>query len=269
MKICNRISDLVYQEHDEPQSIRQSDVEEMAAALEDLPGRLLTAGDELTKMEIENCNLRYQIGRALTLRLWPASNTASAAVDADRADLDDILQRIQDWLDQAEEEWRTHPHRHVISVAEIPIAPSWRYLHSAVSMLESLQTISVFVLTGSTKGSVPKSKSKAKNQSSMAAAAAATSAEQRKKELQASIERVEKCIHDVTAKLRANLNGSGVLGHMVDVVFGRGGVGEAVGKEMEGLGDAETVAEEFCGQVRDSWEDALDGLLAIGVKRSR
>ncbi len=31
--------------------------------------------------------------------------------------------------------------------------------------------------------------------------------------------------------------------------------------------DAETVAEQFCGEVRESWEDALDGVLSIRVKK--
>jgi hypothetical protein len=38
-----------------------------------------------------------------------------------------------------------------------------------------------------------------------------------------------------------------------------------VGKVLEGLADA-TSFEVLCGDMRESWEDALDGILAVKVK---
>jgi N-terminal acetyltransferase B complex non-catalytic subunit len=38
-----------------------------------------------------------------------------------------------------------------------------------------------------------------------------------------------------------------------------------VGKMLEGLADA-TSLEVLCGDMRESWEDALDGILAVKVK---
>lgn len=106
--------------------------------------------------------------------------------------------------------------------------------------------------------------------------------------------KIEKSIHDSARLLKGNLNASGVLGTMVDMVFGRNNTtgrsvsdedatavdaaasasastatatSTAFGNALDHLPDAESVAELFCGEVRESWEDALDGILSVGVKR--
>lgn len=266
MKICNGISDLVYREYHEPQSLNKSDVEEIASVLEELRRLLLTADDELTKTEVQNCNLRFHLGKATTVRLQQGPSSASAVEANHDADFDNSVQGIQDWLNEAAKERKQDLLDETISMSGTPIAPSWRYLHSAFSTLESLQSIALFLAAGQTKASASapasKSRSKAKN------TALALRPGQGGK-MQEVVDQIEKAVHDSASRLKANLNGPGVLDQMMDGVFGRSGVGEVVGKEMEKLADAETVAEQFCGEVRDSWEDALDGVLAVKVKKSK
>jgi hypothetical protein len=258
MKICSAVADLLDEEYHEPQSIQQKDVQDLASALKDLPGLLKDTHNELTETEISNCNLQFYIGKALTLRLQQALPPFSTA-DSNKADFDRAIQNIQDWLTETAKTQTEHPFTHgVISISESPIAPSWQYLHFAFSTLDSLQILSLF-LAGQAKAS--KMKSKTKNPYIL-------SADQRK-HLQEPSEQIEKTIHDSARRLKDNLNASGVLGQMIDAVFGRNleGTGAAFGRELEKLPNAEEAAERFCGEVRESWEDALDGILEVGVRR--
>ncbi len=268
MKTCNAIADLLHEEYYEPPSIKQDDIEELASTLDDIPQLLKTAHDELTETEINNCNLQLHLGKALTLRLLQPATTPNTA-DSTKVNFDNAIKSIQDWLKDTLKKLTNHFFNHgVIHLAGTPIAPSWKYLHSAFSTLESLQAISLF-LAGQAKAS--KTRSKAKNSSTFL-----LPAEQRKT-IQALVEQIERSIHDSARKLKDNLNASGVLGQLVDSVFGRvaggaesegsGDASEAFGKELEKLPDAETVAEGFCAEVREGWEEGLEGVLSVGVKR--
>lgn len=271
MKICSDIMDLVGEEYHEPRSIQPQNVQELASVLVNLPKLLKAFSKELTKTEISNCSLQYYLGRALTLRLQHASSTGSTT-DSAKADLDNAVQSIQDWLNGTTQEREEDAFNHgVILMAKTPIAPTWEYLHSAFSTLESLQAISLF-LAGQAKASV-RTKSKTRNPLTL-------SPDQRKA-VQQHVDQLEKNIHDSARTLKTNLNASGVLGQMIDAVFGRnsadtgdgdgdaGSSTAAFGRQLERLPDAESVAEEFCGEVRESWEDALDGILGVEVKRYR
>jgi N-terminal acetyltransferase B complex non-catalytic subunit len=265
MKICNTILDLIYDEYHQPLLINQNDVLELISALDEVPKLLKTTLAEFTDAEIENCNLQLSLGKALTLYLRQTSLTANPA-ESSRVTFDDAVQHIQDWLNGTAKERSEHsPDHGVIYVAGTPIAPSWQYLHLAFSTLESLQAISLF-LAGQAKAS--KTKSGAKK-------AFVLPTEQRTR-MQDMVSQIEKSIHNSARTLKGNLNSSGVLGHVIDIVFGRsadsaaGGddVGlAAFGRELEQLPDAETVAETFCAEARGSWGDALDGVLNVAVRR--
>ena len=261
MKMCSDVMDLVEEEYHEPQSIEESNSQELASTLAKFADLLKASSEELTETEISNCNLQYYLGKALTLRLQQTSPSASAA-DPNKADFENAVQSIQGWLNDTAKERDEHPFtRDVIVIAEKPIAPSWQYLHAAFSTLESLQGISLF-LAGQTKISWKTKKP-------------FTLPFERRSAIQRLVEKIEKSIHDSARTLKANLNALGVLGQMIDTVFGRSADSgsdnvngsNAFGKELERLPDAETVAELFCGEVRESWEDALDGVLSVKVKR--
>jgi N-terminal acetyltransferase B complex non-catalytic subunit len=87
-------------------------------------------------------------------------------------------------------------------------------------------------------------------------------------EMQKLVEEIETSVHDSARKLKSELNAPGILGKLMDIGLGRDEEKDelsAVGKVLEGLADA-TSFEVLCGDMRESWEDALDGILAIKVK---
>ena len=282
MKICGAVMDLLEEAYHEPQTIVPNNVEELASVIPNILKLLKAFSEQLTDSEISNCTLQYHLGRALTLCLLQQQQPPPA-LESHKADFNDAVQSIQDWLRVTSKNFKERPFNHstVISVAGTPIAPAWEYLHSVFSILESLQATALF-LAGQSKAS--KTKSKVKNPFTLPA--------DQGKGIQELVKQIEKDIHDSARTMKGNLNASGVLGGMVDVVFGRsaendgstggshgqgqgegkvggGGITTSFGKQLEKLPDAETVAEQFCGEVRQSWEDALDGVLSVRVKRYR
>ena len=282
MKMCRAIADMMYMDYHEPQSIKQTDIQELATSISQFLDLLKTSQEELTQSESNNCTVQSHIGIALTLRLqhnFPATSSADLSDDNNKATFDASIQYIQDWLNDTANQRTEHPFEHSIHIqAERPIAPSWQYLHSAFSILESLQLIAQF-LALQAKSSKGKSKSKAK---AKAPPAFVVSVEQQKRMLDLVLQ-IEGSTHNSARTMKGNLNASGVLGGMIDAVFARGGNGEdgsalgesgdlgelstAFGKELEKLPGAEAVAEAFCGEVKESWEDALEGVLGISVRK--
>ncbi len=280
MKICGAILDLLEEAYHEPQTIAANNVQELASVIPNIPKMVKAFSEQLTDAEISSCTLQYHLGMALTLHLQ--QQHASPTPESHQADFDNAVQSIRDWLNATLEQPQEHPFNHstVISMAGNPIAPTWEYLHSAFSILECLQATALF-LAGQAKASRTKSKSKVKNPFTLPA--------DQRMGIQKLVEQIEERIHDSSRMMKENLNASGILGGMIDVIFGRsadnddstGGVvhgdvqgegkgGEiptSLGEQLEKLLDAETVAEQFCSEVRQSWEDALDGVLSVRVKR--
>lgn len=291
MKICNTIAVLLHEEYHEPQSLKQADIQDLSCTLDNLSELLQTARHELTTTELHNCTLHFHLGKALTLRLQqqqqqhqqPESPTTPSTMVTNKPTYDNIINSIQTWLTDTLKHQPSLNHR-IISTSPPPLlAPTWEYLHSAFSTLESLQLIALFLVLASPP-SAAKAASSSKSKAKLRAKTAnpySLSAEQNKA-LHDLIGEVEKKIHGSATALKRGLGGSGVLGGMVDGVFGRGGLGEEdgggggavtaaaaarFGKEMERLPGAEVVAEMFCAEVRGSWEGGLDGVLGVGVAR--
>jgi N-terminal acetyltransferase B complex non-catalytic subunit len=138
-------------------------------------------------------------------------------------------------------------------------APSWTYLHRAFSLLETLQGISLLLAVLNPKSKAKSTKSKAKAESIGADRISA---------MQEMVEEIETDIRNGVRELKHELNAPGMLGRLMDIGLGRDEEQDElspVGKVLEGLADA-TSLEVLCGDMRESWEDALDGILAIKVK---
>lgn len=266
----------------EPQSIKQDDVEELGTALDDVPKLLKSACDEFTNIEINTCQLHFHLGKALVLRLQKDSPTTSGA-ESDKATFDSAILHIQTWLTNSIKQ-RTEQAFSAGAIfldAQIPVAPSWEYLHSTFSILECLQLISLFLAAQAKPTSSSKSKSKTKNNPNPNPNPNPfTLPTEQRTAMTDLVFQIEKGVHDTAKTLKENLNTSGVLGRMIDAVFGRSenenqgdNKGSAAvnaaasGKELEQFPDAETVAESFCGEVKASWADALDGILWVKVPR--
>ena len=78
-------------------------------------------------------------------------------------------------------------------------------------------------------------------------------------------------VHEQTRKVREGINAPGVLGKLVDLAAGRSeqhgleGEAQAFASEIESF-CSEVELESCCSEMKDSWEDALDGILAVEVR---
>lgn len=138
--------------------------------------------------------------------------------------------------------------------------PDWRYLHTQFVRLETLQTIGHFSTILAKKLKAEKDKARI---------AATKDLRDRLQDLTKLVDEQGKAVHAQTRELKEKLNASGVLGKLVDAVLGRtDGVTESLGKfaeNLQGLQD-EAAVEEYCGSLKESWDDALDGILATKIK---
>ena len=138
-------------------------------------------------------------------------------------------------------------------------APSWTYLHRTFSLLETLQGISLLLAILNSKSRTKSTKLKAQ---------AEPMGKEKISEMQKIVEEVEATVHEDARKLKRQLNASGMLGRLMDIGLGRDEEMDGqspVGKVLEGISDA-TSLEVLCGDMKESWEDALDGILAVKVK---
>lgn len=138
--------------------------------------------------------------------------------------------------------------------------PDWRYLHHQFVRLEMLRIVALWVTLMSKKLKAEKDKVQIALTKTLRSQLA---------ELRGIVSEEVKAVHNQTRELKEQLSASGVLGKLVDAVLGRtGDVSEAqkaLGDKLQELQD-EVAVEEYCGLLRESWEDALDGILATKVK---
>jgi len=139
--------------------------------------------------------------------------------------------------------------------------PTWTDLHRSFSQLETLQAIGMLPGLLSAKGSKT---SKSKQPKATAGVVVTTETLSELSTLAADLERA---IHDDAKDLKDQVNAPGVLGRMVDLGMAR--EGGDFGGDVEGLLEKlcdEVTMETICGRLKESWEDALDGVLAVKIK---
>lgn len=197
---------------------------------------------ELTEAEVSSFECHQILAEAAVLA---KEGTASTTDDMPR-----LLGKLKSWMTARLTERKTR--RPGSALADIPI-PTWKDLHTSLTELETLQAIAMLLAL---LGKRPKSKSKASavSQESLTA-------------LQNQVMEIERAVHDDARDLKRQINAPGVLGKLVDLGMARdetGGLPELAGL-LEELCDEATM-ETICGHMKDSWEDALDGVLAVKVK---
>ena len=159
-------------------------------------------------------------------------------------------------------------------VAGIRVA-TWTELHTSFSEMEGLQTVSDFLSWISRK--------LLKGGKSLKNSPLASVSKESISKLQSLVTELEARIHADAKTLKSQINEPGVLGKLVDLCMAR------VTDEMEGetqkdksiwnelnagfeweqlLGNLcdEAQMEKMCGRYRESWEDALDGVLATKTR---
>lgn len=138
--------------------------------------------------------------------------------------------------------------------------PDWQYIHHQFLRLETLRMVAHWIALMTRKLKAEKDKAKQ---------AMVVNLKARLAELRDAVGVQIKTVHDQTKELKENLSAGGVLSRLVDAVMGRtddvSEAQKALGETMQKLQD-EAAVEEYCGALRESWEDALDGILATKVR---
>lgn len=216
---------------------------------------------ELTDVELDNLKAHTSLASAI-VAMKPPSGPEGSTLNQHISDIEDWLRgRVRSTEDaQKGDDDATFKKDtlHFGSSAQI-LAPSWTWLHRSFSLLETLQAISLFLSTLNPKSKPKSTKSKAK---------AGLIAADTLSTMQNLIQEIETSVHESARKLKRELDAPGMLGRLMDIGLGRDeGQDEPspVGKVLEGLVDM-TSLEVLCGDMKESWEDALDGILAVKVK---
>lgn len=170
-------------------------------------------------------------------------------------DIDNHLKDLMSWLNK--HELVKDP---AVNGVEVP---SWTFIHTCFTRLQTLQTVALLVTTLSRKAKSKSSKPPSVPKNVVT-------------ELQEAVVAADRAIHQSARELKTAINEPGILGRLIEVVGGRleqGHMSEnpeykALAEEYADTYD-ELALEEYCGKMKDSWEEALDGILAIEVKMTK
>ena len=207
---------------------------------------------ELTPAEGSVFGVRIAIGQATAILLYPGFRLD------DTPSLENYeaqMQMIGQWLDLTNHQFGTG-YRILTDAGTLNgrlFCPEWTFLHRCFVTLETLQMLALFF-----------KQFPALKKAAPAAVRQVPNPDPRWKGI---VTDIADNIRDNARLLKKNLAEPGVLGDLIDVVLERGEDGECstMGKELEQLLD-EAQLERFCGSLRDSWDEALDGILAVKVK---
>ncbi|KAL1972383.1 hypothetical protein VTN31DRAFT_6797 [Thermomyces dupontii] len=192
--------------------------------------------DDMTPAEKQN----VQVHRALLKIAFLLRDSQALPGE----DIEALFGQVEEHLTKALQ-WLSQPGDTLVSLLpDKPAVPSWTYLHTSFSVLESLKSISLALQASSSK-KTPKTGAKGSKE---------------------TVQRVEKLAREVgetiksqTKKLRDNVIGSGMLGALMDVVYDRGEATSGLTPELEKTLD-EGAVEVLCGDLRESWEEGLGGI---------
>jgi N-terminal acetyltransferase B complex non-catalytic subunit len=214
--------------------------------------------EDLTDAELWNLECHGLLAKAALL-----IGDATASVPQDQ--VGDLLSQLKAWVQKTLEDQKNttaalEEGHFPTKVAGIPIY-TWEGLHTSITRLETLQAVALLLGLLGKKAKMAKGKTIPKDALA---------------EIQTLVVELEKEIHDAARKVKEGINAPGVLGKLVDLGFARDGDGDGQGEgensEVATLGDIlekasdEVKMETICGKIKDSWEDALDGVLAVKVK---
>lgn len=131
---------------------------------------------------------------------------------------------------------------------DAPTAPTWRYLHSVFTLLETVKALSQLVALASKKASkttkLPKD---------------------RVDRLSTLVGEVFELVRSNTKALKQRVSASGVLGALVDLVM-QGEPSDKYGEELQAALESimyGPAVEMFVGSLMESWEEALDGVMRV------
>ncbi|PYH77225.1 cytoskeleton organization protein [Aspergillus uvarum CBS 121591] len=221
-------------------------VEPELPSLDDMLGENVEM--EMTTAEIESAKTNRSL-LALALFL-----SGSKSVTAEQADAS--FTQVEAWLDSRvqdlnEGDGKVSP---VVSRtalflnSEAPIAPTWKYFHDQFMVLDSLKALSLLTTVAARKGS--------KN---------AKLSREKIDKLADTTRQVFQGIRTGGRTLKSHVSASGGLSALIDLVLagpGSGPEGSKLSSELDKTLDMSQL-EVFCGELKESWEEGLNGLVAV------
>ncbi|PGH07686.1 hypothetical protein GX51_01695 [Blastomyces parvus] len=238
---------------------------------------------ELTTAEIENTTIHLTLLKALASLSSTPTNTKQSSPPTP---LNTHLTTLESFLTDNLTALSATPIPTAIRLTTIPltppskqepstnpsIAPSWLYLHTTISLLETLKATTLFLTYLSPSSSTGKTKSKPPTTTTQEA----LPNKETLQNLRTIVQQLIDAIRRNTRFLKMQIADSGMLGELVEWVTGgygferdtvKNGNGDgeeegAVRREIEELMDTASL-ELFCGSLMESWDEALDGVLGI------
>lgn len=175
-------------------------------------------------------------------------------------ELEGLLTQVEDWLastlESVSSETAAFADMTVSLPSGKPCVPSWLYLHRCFTVLETLKALSLALSVSSRKSSK----------------SAAKLPKDRAERLGALVGQVHERIKSNTRALKSHISQPGMLGALIDLVVigdsdnndsGDGG-NSRLRTELETTLDSGAL-EVFCGELMESWEEALDGILSVVI----
>ncbi|KAL1987664.1 hypothetical protein VTN96DRAFT_2905 [Rasamsonia emersonii] len=172
-------------------------------------------------------------------------------------ELEGLLTQVEDWLtstlESVSSETAAFANTTISLLSGKPSVPSWLYLHRSFTVLETLKALSLVLSVSSRKSSK----------------SAAKLPKERAERLGALVGHVHERIKSNTRALKSHISEPGMLGALIDLVMigdsddGDGGSSQ-LRNELEITLDPGAL-EVFCGELMESWEEGLDGILSVVI----
>ncbi|KAL4921271.1 N-acetyltransferase B complex non catalytic subunit-domain-containing protein [Aspergillus aurantiobrunneus] len=204
---------------------------------------------EMTPSEIECTETNLSLLR-LAVYLSGSNSVTSEQVD-------ESLRQVEEWLNSKLKALATDENNvsSIVSQTAIflqpdaPYAPTWRFFHCILSILDSVKALMSLCSIASKKGG-------------------AKGAKLPKDRVERILDLGRQVHQGAQANIRAlkkQVSESGKLGSLIDLVLGGNGTdGPQLRDELEKTLDTSSL-ELFCGELMESWDEGLGGVLAIRV----
>jgi N-terminal acetyltransferase B complex non-catalytic subunit len=206
---------------------------------------------EMTAAEISNWKMHIKLTKLL-YHLMEESTTAECLAASTAA--------VEEWLRETvayQGDKATLP-LHASAYSKNILIPNWSFLHWSFITLDTLKAVTL-LLDLDSKGA----KSKAKKSPKCRIPREKTT------EIRALVTQIFDTIRDGAKRLKDALS-SGILEEFLDLMLERpedlsleqGGLGTKLEMVLAHVG-GESFLENFCGQMRNAWDEALDGVLMV------
>lgn len=210
---------------------------------------VISDADDQTAVEKDAAKIHSALLKAA---VYMAGSKTTTLEQADRA-----LGTVEDWLNLKKKDLTldTTEVSPIITttafyLSDVPTAPTWRFLHTVFTLLDTLKALSQLSNLASRKGT--KSTKLPKDR----------------------VDRLSTLVADVFELVRANtkalkqrVSASGVLSGLVDLVC-QGDPSSKYSQELQQTLETTldgSALEMFCGSLMESWEEALDGVMGVRI----